>query len=313
MFSLELDKRNDALKDNPNRFYYPAASDINITDRGSDWYWTVASVMGFSAIVFIALSTRVHRTRRLFYYINAAITLTAAITYYTMASNLGYAAIGVEFHRSDSRVSGTYREIFYVRYIGRVITTALIILEVLLTAGLPWPTILYTIFMDEVWVITSLVGALVVSRYKWGYFAFGCAAIFFIAYNLLFVGRKHAFALGREINRAYSITAVWTTLLLFIYPIAWGVSEGGNVIAPDSESIFYGILDLLAMPVFGALLLWAHRNIDPASLGLHIRDYDTAPHRYGLEKPTHDGPVTSGVTDPSVPVPAGAHTANNTV
>jgi hypothetical protein len=33
-------------------------------------------------------------------------------------------------------------------------------------------------------------------------------------------------------------------------------------------------LDLLAKPVFGALLIWNHRNIDLARLGLHIRDYD---------------------------------------
>ena len=32
----------------------------------------------------------------------------------------------------------------------------------------------------------------------------------------------------------------------------------------------------MAKPVFGILLLWGHRNIDPAVLGLHIRDYDDA-------------------------------------
>jgi bacteriorhodopsin len=52
------------------------------------------------------------------------------------------------------------------------------------------------------------------------------------------------------------------------------VSEGGNVIAPDSEAVFYGILDFLAKPVFGALLIWGHKDIDLARLGLNIRDYD---------------------------------------
>jgi bacteriorhodopsin len=40
-----------------------------------------------------------------------------------MASNLGYAAIEVEFQRSNPKVSGMYREIFYVRYIDWFITT----------------------------------------------------------------------------------------------------------------------------------------------------------------------------------------------
>jgi bacteriorhodopsin len=118
-----LDKRNNALATNPNDAYYTGASDINITTRGSDWYWAVTAVMAASTIGFIAHSTRVHRTRRVFHYITAAITLTAAIAYFTMASNLGYTPIGVEFHRSDPKVRGAYREIFYVRYIDWVITT----------------------------------------------------------------------------------------------------------------------------------------------------------------------------------------------
>ena len=63
-------------------------------------------------------------------------------------------------------------------------------MDVLLTAGLPWPTILYTILMDEVMVITGLIGALVASSYKWGYFVFATVALFFIAFNVCWVGRK---------------------------------------------------------------------------------------------------------------------------
>ena len=39
-------------------------------------------------------------------------------------------------------------------------------MDILLTSGLPWPTILYTILIDEVMIITGLVGALVTSSYK---------------------------------------------------------------------------------------------------------------------------------------------------
>ena len=49
---------------------------------------------------------------------------------------------------------------------------------------------------------------------------------------------------------------------------------GGNVITPDSEAVFYGILDFLAKPIFGALLIWGHKDIDLARLGLSIKDYD---------------------------------------
>jgi hypothetical protein len=59
--------------------------------------------------------------------------------------------------------------------------------------------------------------------------------------------------------------------LVILTKFSWGLCEGGNIIAPDSEAIFYGILDLLAKPVFGAVLLFGHRNISPAELGLRIR------------------------------------------
>ena len=59
-----------------------------------------------------------------------------------------------------------------------------------------------------------------------------------------------------------------------LYPLAWGLCEGGNVLAPDSEAVFYGVLDFLAKPIFGALLIWGHKDIDLARLGLAIKDYD---------------------------------------
>jgi hypothetical protein len=53
----------------------------------------------------------------------------------------------------------------------------------------------------------------------------------------------------------------------------------------DSEAAFYGVLGILAKPVFGCLLLWGHRNIDPAILGLHIRDYEDNVGTTRREKP----------------------------
>jgi len=41
-------------------------------------------------------------------------------------------------------------------------------MDLLLTAGMPWPTIVWTIFMDWMMVVTGLVGALVKSSYKFG-------------------------------------------------------------------------------------------------------------------------------------------------
>jgi len=190
-----------------------------------------------------------------------------------MASNLGWTGIAVEFIRDDPEVRGFYREIFYVRYIDWVITTPLLLTDLLLTAGMPWPSILFVILIDEIMIVTGLAGALVRTSYKWGYFTFGCVALFYILYMLGWEARKHANALGRDIGRTFMICGSLTAVLWTLYPIAWGVCEGANLISPDSEAAFYGVLDVLAKPVFGALLIWGHRNINPGALGLHIHDY----------------------------------------
>ena len=77
--------------------------------------------------------------------------MVAAIAYFCMGSNLGWAAIAVEFQRPNNRlVAGNSRQIFYVRYIDWVITTPLLLLDLLLTCSLPTPTILYVILIDEI-------------------------------------------------------------------------------------------------------------------------------------------------------------------
>jgi bacteriorhodopsin len=133
----------------------------------------------------------------------------------------------------------------------RFITTPLLLLDLLLTAAMPWPSLLWIILVDWTMIVTGLVGALVRSSYKWGYFAFGCAALLYIVYVLGWEARMHANHRGADIGRVFLMCGTLTLVLWIVYPIAWGVCEGGNIIAPDSEAIFYGILDLLAKPVFG--------------------------------------------------------------
>lgn len=72
---------------------------------------------GFVGIIMIGFSLTKRRTDRLFYYLTAAINITASIAYYAMGSNLGFTPIGVEFQRQDSDVRGFERQVFWVRYV----------------------------------------------------------------------------------------------------------------------------------------------------------------------------------------------------
>jgi bacteriorhodopsin len=68
-----------------------------------------------STIAFMGLALTKPRQHRIFHYITAMITMVASIAYFSMASNLGWTGIAVEFIRDDPEVRGFYREIFYVR------------------------------------------------------------------------------------------------------------------------------------------------------------------------------------------------------
>lgn len=92
--------------------------DIHITTRGSDWYWAVMSLMGFTMVVIMGLSYVRPPTQRIFHYILAAAAFVAMVEHYSMASNLGWVPIDVEWHRSSHLDSGTNRQIWWVRYCG---------------------------------------------------------------------------------------------------------------------------------------------------------------------------------------------------
>jgi len=72
--------------------------------------------------------------------------------------------------------------------------------------------------MDEIMIVTGLVGALVASSYKWGYFVFATVALFFIAWNVTWVGRKRKFCLS--LCNYSSLTFQSQTLEHLVEPLA---------------------------------------------------------------------------------------------
>ncbi|OTA68700.1 family A G protein-coupled receptor-like protein [Hypoxylon sp. EC38] len=219
-------------------------ANLEITNHGSDWYYAVCALMGACTILFMALSFMKPQEDRIFHYITAGITGVACIAYFAMGSNLGQTPIQAEFVRPSSRW-----RFFYARYIDWVITTPLLLLDLLLTAGVPTPAILTTLLADEIMIVGILD-------------FFGTAALFFIAYELLFDARRHAQTLGGDAKKTFMLCGVFLILIWFLYPIAWGLSEGGNL--------------YLAKPVFGLLLIWGHRKISSSQLGLRIRNRSLA-------------------------------------
>ncbi|KAI2605586.1 bacteriorhodopsin [Hypoxylon sp. NC1633] len=272
-------------------------ANLEITNHGSDWYYAVCAVMGVATLIFMGLAFTKPQGDRLFHYITAGITSVACISYFAMGSNLGQTPIQAEFVRPGSSLvqSAGTREIFYARYIDWAITTPLLLLDLLLTAGVSTPTILVTLLADLIMIATGLIGALTRTSYKWGFWTFGMAALFFIAYELLFDARRHAQKLGGDAKKTFMLCGNFLLLIWFLYPVAWGLSEGANVIHPDGEAVFYGVLDILAKPIFGLLLLWGHRKLSTSQLGLRIRDRShITSEKYNPGSGSHDGMHSEG-------------------
>lgn len=286
---------NRALLINSHVFRH---ADLQITRRGSDWYYTVCAIMGVATLAFLAMALTRPKSHRLFHYIMATVTFISCISYFTMGSNLGQVPIQAEWqrhHSSQVRAAGT-REIFYVRYIDWFITAPLLLLALLLTARVPWPTIFVTLLFSLIMVTCGLIGALVPTGFKWGFWVFAVASLLFILWQVLGTGGRYASALGGPVKKTFWACAGLLTLLWLLYPISWGVSEGGNIIHPDSEAIFYGILDIFSKVIFGALLLLGHRNIDPRYIGLGSRE----PGDIDREKDGVAGQHSSGANGPRI-------------
>ncbi|RLV93146.1 30 kDa heat shock protein [Spathaspora sp. JA1] len=328
---IELIKRNTALQVNPTSPFI----DIHLTDHGSSWLWAAFSVFGILTIIhgFLYTLTSVRRSGLKKALLTIPLFTNAIFTYvyYTYASNLGYTGIPTQFHHITTSEGLNVRQIFYHKFIGwflawpfvlaiyEVIThthltdtnTDLISKFIRLFSGL-----FIKIAAVEVFVLGLLIGALIQSSYKWGYFTF---AVFAQLFAIYLIGHDLFRSFGSASKYRFgNLFILFGFLVWVLYPICWGLSEGGNRIQPDSEAVFYGILDLITFGIIPSVLTWlAIKNVDEGFFGkiwpYHLKDsVGDADHPYDPEKnvgdttPRHSG--DTAVAPAGVPT-TGVHPA----
>ncbi|QLQ81849.1 hypothetical protein HG537_0G01030 [Torulaspora globosa] len=259
---------NQAVNVNP-----PTGLDYHITKQGSSWLWAVTSVFGLLVVVYAILFFIAEmRSNSLTRYSLAApflISFFMFFFYFTYASNLGWTGIQAEFGhvKVDNPVTGLtpgVRQIFYSRFVAWFLSWPLVLFLIELSSVSTTVqhsdtlsvldmihTLLVQIFSAYFWIIALLVGALIRSTYKWGYFTFG--AVSMLIMEAILIRRQFVTLKTRAFNGAmlgFIMVIVW------LYFICWGLSEGGNRIQPDSEAVFYGILDLILFAIYPAYLLF---------------------------------------------------------
>jgi bacteriorhodopsin len=238
-----------------------------------------------------ALTFKPHQGERVFHYIFKVALLTGSIAYFAMASDLGWSAV----QQANEQDRGPARQIFWAKYVYWVVSFPAAILSLGLLSGVSWATIVFHIFVAWIWVVAYLVAAFTQTNYKWGFFAFGTVAFVCLAIGMLTVGRTSARRVGSD--KHYLALTGWTTLLWVLYPIAFGLSDGGNRIGVTGGFIFFGILDLLMIPVLAVGTVVLSRKWDYGNLNLHFTQYGRVTQGgHVVEK----GPATGGVTGEAV-------------
>lgn len=262
---------NEAIKINK-----PHGVDFHLTKQGSDWLWAMFSVFGCLAIVYVAIflftEVRSQQTKPITRYALAApllISIFEFFAYYLYASNLGWTGIEAEFGHLhvDPRITDEkhgVRQIFYQKYVVWVLSwPCLLFLQELTGLSLSQESmdnfsamelihsLLVQIVGTEYWVVSLLIGALIKTTYKWGPWVFG--AVIMLAVQ--FLQCKRLFVTFKIRGMTMGVVAL-SMIIVWLYFICWGLSEGGNKIQPDSEAVFYGVLDVCFFAIYPAYLLF---------------------------------------------------------
>ncbi|CDR43625.1 CYFA0S12e02674g1_1 [Cyberlindnera fabianii] len=269
---------------------------IALTEHGSDWLWAVFAVLALNAIVHAALTLyNFHRGEKGVSYLHVGplcASATLAYAYFTTASNLGWAGVPVEFNHIT--IGDDERQIFYARYIGWFLAFPSVLYLFELNAAAQHVLASYNFVevfhhlilqLTSTWVFVLglLIGSLIKSSYKWGYWTFAASALLFALALLL---HRQLFSDVRATTALNSIALAFYTVCLILYPVAWGLSEGGNVIQPDSEAVFYGVLDLIVFWIIPWVVV-----IDGTKNGTFIDGVSsTAIPRHDVEKNLNSPP-----------------------
>ncbi|KAI0032069.1 family A G protein-coupled receptor-like protein [Vararia minispora EC-137] len=234
----------------------PDAASIRQSSGSTDWMWAAFAVLMLTDILLVVNSFRALRNR-LLHQLAIIIVTTASVAYFSMASNLGHTPIPVEFTGAGD---GT-RSIYYVRYIMWFINAPLLLLTLYIGTGFPLQGVFSALFLSDVAVVCGLVGALVQTSYKWGYYVIGVFALFYVIGHMFTTPVAWPSPTGRS-RGAYNGSAVVLATLALIYPLVWGLCEGGNELSVIAEMIWYGIMDVLIFSFFVAYFLWAHDSVE---------------------------------------------------
>ena len=165
------------------------------------------------------------QSKRLYYFITTMITLTAAMSYFGMATGMGVSYHHVVERESHKHVPDThkdiYRQVYWARYVDWSLTTPLLLLDLCLLAGVNGASTLMAIVADLVMILTGLFAAFGSegTPQKWGWYTIACIAYLVVIWHLAINGRQSALAKGDKLGSFFVAIAGFTLILWTAYPM----------------------------------------------------------------------------------------------
>jgi len=220
-----------------------------------------SDITTFPFIAFLAWRTPVQK--RVFHILTTFITAFATLSYFAQATGSGWSFSETIIREGHKHVPDTvqhiFRQVFWARYVDWAITTPLILLDLSLLAGLNGANILVIILTNLVMTLTALFASFGVTEgQKWGWYAMALVAYLVIIYEFVVPGRRAASTRDNKTTKLFASIGLYTLVVWTLYPIVWALSEGARKWSVDAEIIAFAVLDILAKPVFGFWLLFAH-------------------------------------------------------
>lgn len=120
-------------------------------------------------------------------------------------------------------------------------------------------------------ILSYLFAAHTTTNYKWGFFALGTLAWLLLAFSTLIESRRSLLHRDDDFGPArghHAALSGWANLLWLNYIVAFIISDGANIIGVTGGFIYFGILDLLMVPVLAAAFHFLARKWDYGRMGL---------------------------------------------
>merc|ERR1712107_824553 len=214
--------------------------------------------MAVSTIYFYMMAMQRKPGNRKFEVLTMLITGIATVLYMTMFSGAG--KIYVKELGHDINPTDAVDQFFYGRYIDWILTTPLMLWDLMALAGASSDDILMAVGVDVLMICFGAVGAQTPSAQKWVFFACGMICFCHIVGALLRYTKVSTF--GKQAQDTYCRVAYLTIVLWTLYPLVWIVAEGGRLVSPSLEAFLYMVMDVSAKCVFGFIIVGARPALE---------------------------------------------------